>query len=336
MPVRPGEAESFPGPIPARPIDQMRHSHHTQSTPESRALPGPGRSQGGPIRTDGTRTRSPESVGSVFPGVILAVLMSVGLAASMPPSEARAQVADGAVAVPFQPGESLEYRVSSSRFGTVGAGSMTVSGPVRIRDRSTFLLTMELRGKVAFFDFEDVTRSWFDPGSMASLRYTKAEDHPFGEVSEEVEVYPEEGRWTDGDGREGSLITKRPLDELSMIYLLRTLELGTSSKVTLSRHFDPERNPVRIAYLGIEEVSVPAGTFDARVYEMTVRDERRFGAEGKRIRIHLTDDPARLPLRIESGAPGLGNAVLELEYAHTAARLAEGRESAVSIERSNR
>lgn len=269
-------------------------------------------------------------------GLILALLTCVGLVALTPPTEVRAQEGEGELWVPFQPGESLEYRVTSSRFGEVGSGHMSVTGPVQIRDRSALLLSMTLKGEVAFFDFEDETRSWFDPWSMASLRYTKAEDHPFSKVNEAVEVFPEEGRWTDGEGREGSLITRRPLDELSMIYMLRTLELGQSSEVTLSRHFDPERNPVRIAFLGLEEISVPAGTYHARAYEMTVRDERRYGDEGKQIRIHLTDDSVRLPLRIESSAPLLGNAVLELEYAHTAARLAEGRSSAVHIERSNR
>lgn len=273
-------------------------------------------------------------VGRAFLGLVLAFSLTAGLVVSTPSFEVRAQEVE--LDVPFQPGEALDYRVTSSRFGEVGTGHMTVTGPVRIRDRSALLLSLTLKGEVAFFDFEDETRSWFDPWDMTSLRFMKVEDHPFGGVSEEVEVYPEEGRWTDRDGTVGSLITKRPLDELSMIYLLRTLEMGPNSQVTLSRHFDPDRNPVRIAFLGTEEISVPAGTFEALAFEMTVRDERRYGEEGKRIRIHLTDDPARLPLKIESGAPMLGNAVLELEHVNRTARLAEGRTSAASIERSNR
>jgi hypothetical protein len=49
--------------------------------------------------------------------------------------------------------------------------------------------------------------------------------------------------------------------------------------------------------------------------EMRVKDPRRYRGEGV-IRIHLSDDRCRLPLRIESRMPVVGTAVLSLE-SHT-------------------
>jgi hypothetical protein len=60
--------------------------------------------------------------------------------------------------------------------------------------------------------------------------------------------------------------------------------------------------------------------------EMRVKDPRRYKGEGV-LRIHLTDDACRIPVRIESTMPVLGTTVLTLE-SHTHASdccLAAGR-----------
>jgi hypothetical protein len=67
-----------------------------------------------------------------------------------------------------------------------------------------------------------------------------------------------------------------------------------------------------VKVLGRESVTVGAGTFDALLVEMRVRDPAHYRGEGV-IRIHLTDDARRLPLRIESTIPVAGTALLTLE-----------------------
>ncbi|HEX6574712.1 MAG TPA: DUF3108 domain-containing protein, partial [Gemmatimonadaceae bacterium] len=61
-----------------------------------------------------------------------------------------------------------------------------------------------------------------------------------------------------------------------------------------------------------EVVATPAGRFQTVLVEMRVRDARRYKGEGV-IRINLTDDSMRIPVRIESAMPVVGTAVMTLE-----------------------
>jgi len=69
---------------------------------------------------------------------------------------------------------------------------------------------------------------------------------------------------------------------------------------------------VQIRDRGMERVRVPAGEFLARVVEMEVRDDSRFGGSG-RIVLHLSNDAARIPVRIATAMPVVGALVLVLE-----------------------
>lgn len=212
----------------------------------------------------------------------------------------------------FSAGERLEFEVHSSRFGRMGSGLMRVEGPVDVRGHSALLLSMDVEGRVFLFGFEDHTRSWFDPVSGSSLRFHKKERHPLARRSESVELLPSEGRWEDDEGNGGELASAAPLDELSVIYFLRTLEPDAGAVLEMDRHFDEERNPIRVRWMGRETITVPAGTFDATVVELEVRDPRRYDDEVNTIRIHFTQDERRLPLRIESEAPRVGTLVMTL------------------------
>lgn len=144
---------------------------------------------------------------------------------------------------------------------------------------------------------------------MVSLRYELDERTPLKNLHAKVELFPDEGRWK-ADGDSGPSASPHPLDELSYLYLLRTLPLD-EEQVELSRHFDPRRNPASVRVLGRETVQVPAGEFDTVVVEMRVRDPERLGGEGH-MRVHLSDDRQRRLVRIESKVPVAGRLLLEL------------------------
>lgn len=209
----------------------------------------------------------------------------------------------------LQPGEVLTYRAVSGRFGTFGRGTMRVDGPVDLRGVEALELAFDFRGRVGIFRIEDRTRSWIDGNTFATLRYHRTERSPLGSRREEVEVFPEEGRWTGSDGSAGETVCGHPLDELSFLYFIRTLPLTDGAEYTLAHHFDPGRNPVTLKVLRREITKVPAGSFPTVVVEMRVRDER-VGA----MRLFLTDDEARIPVRIESAAPWVGSTRLLLEH----------------------
>jgi hypothetical protein len=231
-----------------------------------------------------------------------ATLALVLLAA--PPALAQAP----ASSKPFAPGEVLTYRAVSGRFGSFGRGTMRVQGPVDIRGVEALQLSFEFRGRVGIFRVEDRTHSWVSVDDLSSLRYEKTERSPLGSRSEDVEIYPEEGRWENALGGSGETECPHPLDELSFLYFVRSLPLADGAEYTLTHHFDRGRNPVTLKVRGRETVEVPAGVFETIVVEMRVRDERV-----STMRLFLMDDEARVPVRIESSAPWVGSTRLLLE-----------------------
>ncbi len=214
--------------------------------------------------------------------------------------------------LPFAPGEAMVFRVTSDRFGEIGTGSMRVERRERVRGTDAYLLCFDFGSRVGPFRIEDRTRSWVDPVTMASLRYYKRERSPLGGRSEEVEIFPGERRWTSDDGDAGASPTDAPLDELSFLYFIRTLPLEDGATYTLGRHFDAGRNPVVVQVLGRERLDLPIGVFRTIAVEMRVHDAGRFGGEGV-LRLYLTDDAARYPVRIQTSMPFAGALTLDLE-----------------------
>ena len=226
----------------------------------------------------------------------------------------RAEPATAPAQRPFAVGERLMYGVRIGNMGAVGKGEMSISGPVAIRGVAVMLLRSEMRAGVGPIKGTGRTRSWLDADRMAALRFVKDERRIFSRHRDSVEVFPETRRWSAADRTSGATPTSAPLDELSFIYFIRTLPLTRDTIFEVSRHFDAERNPVGLRILGRETISTRAGLFNTVLVEMRVKDPRHYRGEGV-IRVHLTDDGCRLPVRIESTIPDVGKTVLTLESA---------------------
>jgi hypothetical protein len=215
-------------------------------------------------------------------------------------------------AAPFAPGEELIFRASISPFGRVGTAVMRISGPETLRGEALHLMSFDFDGRFGPARLEDRTRSWIDLRTLAAHRYTKVERSPFASHREEVDIFPAEGRWLADDGTVGSVPTRAPLDELSFLYYVRTLPLEVGAEHVVQRHFDAARNPVRIRVVRQERIRVPAGEFETMLVEMRVSDPRRFRSDVV-IRINVSDDVARLPVRIASSIPGAATVTFALE-----------------------
>lgn len=226
--------------------------------------------------------------------------------------------------LPFSVGEKLTYRVSISKIGTVGNGSMWIEGPVNIRGISTWLLRFDFSAGIGPMKAVDHTSSWLDPVRMAAQRYFKKEKHVLSRREEKVEIFPADRRWAGKNGESGVSPTGEPLDELSFMYFIRTLPLTADTTYSFSRHFDLARSPTTLRVVRREIISTPAGRFSTVLVEMRVRDSRRYRGEGV-IRINLSDDSMRIPVRVESAMPVVGTAVMTLESFNnpSAAKLAK-------------
>jgi hypothetical protein len=214
--------------------------------------------------------------------------------------------------LPFAIGERLEFSARAAKVGKIGKATMWIDGPADVRGTPTWVLHFVFKARVGPVRAEDRTTSWLDPARLAALRFHKRERHPLSKHDERVEMFPDERRW-EGAGRErGGNQTDAPLDELSFMYFIRTLALPADTTYAFDRHFDAARNPTTVRVVKRETITTPAGAFPTVLLEMRVKDPRRYHGEGV-IRISLSDDDRRLPVRIESRMPMLGRAVLTLE-----------------------
>jgi hypothetical protein len=214
--------------------------------------------------------------------------------------------------LPFAVGETLDYRVKIPIFGTVGKAVFRIEGPVAYRGEEVLLLRSDVTTKWGPVRGNSASMSWFDPDRLLSLRFEKDERQPAYHDEENVELFPSSRRFELASGVGGDMPTDAPLDELSFIYFLRTMELLPDSTVRFTRHYDVARNPTIVRLLRRESVETALGWDEALVIEMRVRHPRHYKGEGV-IRIHLSDDPRRIPLKIESSAPATGKVTLVLE-----------------------
>jgi hypothetical protein len=232
---------------------------------------------------------------------------------TVPPLAAYGQsVAEVPLPLPFAIGERLTYRVRLSALGSVGTSVMWIEGPVDVRGVPTILLRSSFEAGKGFIRASGTSDSWYDAAAGTALRFDKREARPFNTLHERVEMFPAEQRWENIAGMTGESITAMPLDELSFIYYIRTLNLCADSSYSINRHYDAAKNPVLIRVLRREIVTTGAGAFPTIVVEMRVRDASRF-KDGAVITLFLSDDARRLPVRIEAPAPMFGTATFTLE-----------------------
>jgi hypothetical protein len=262
-------------------------------------------------------TRTTRAAGLLVAATLAALPLGAPPVGAQPVAAASAAPRVAVESLPFGVGERLTYRTRVAKLGYVGSGAMWIEGPVEVRGQATYRLRFDFDTRVGIVRVVNRTESWLDPAQMRSLRFHKHERHPLSSHDQRVELRPEAHRWEDAAGAGGTLDTDAPLDELSYLYFLRTLPLVPDSTYRFDRHFEAGRNPTTIHVLGRETVETPAGTYRTLVVEMRVRDARRYRGEGV-LRINLSDDHCRIPVRIQTRMPVVGAAVLTLE-AHVSA-----------------
>ncbi|MBV9880703.1 MAG: DUF3108 domain-containing protein, partial [Gemmatirosa sp.] len=199
--------------------------------------------------------RTAHRIGSAV--LLASVVAAIGLPAQAPapgapgaPGASGASSAAGGARLPFFVGETLSYRVRVGRMGNVGRTTMIVDTAQTLRGTPAWVLRFDFHAKVGPIGAVDRTESWLDPVRLTALRFRKHERHPLSKHDERVELDPDAHRWIADDGTTGVIASDAPLDELSFMYVLRTLPLGDSASVTrYVRHFDPARNPTLVRVL---------------------------------------------------------------------------------------
>ena len=118
-----------------------------------------------------------------------------------------------------------------------------------------------------------------------------------------------------GEDDTGNLASALPLDEISFIYFLRTLELEVGQTISMSRYFKADGNPVRFEVLRRDRRKTDAGEFNTIVVHPVIPGANLFDKDAK-AEIHLSDDENRYIVFMKSETGVLGMALsMELKSA---------------------
>jgi uncharacterized protein DUF3108 len=197
----------------------------------------------------------------------------------------------------FSIGEVSEYTV---RVNGIGAGTarLSLDSLVEVRGHPAYKATLTIDGRVLFFSMHDKYESWIDTSATFSYRYRQTIKQTRHQANRHFEIYPESLFYTlNGGDRQTS--SPQPLDELALVYFLRTQTLKPDTTYSFDRYFRPDRNPVILRVLRQEKVTTPLGTFDCVVVRPIIKARGMFG-EDNNAEVWISTGPLRDVVQIKT------------------------------------
>jgi hypothetical protein len=192
---------------------------------------------------------------------------------------------------PFAVGETLEY---DARIGMLPAGtaSISVAREAAVRGQPVFVFTMNGAGGPPGLRTAYAMTSWTGTDPFTSRRFDRrvtlagrTEEHRF-------EIVPDSLRYREAGAGQDWVTPAAPLDELALLYYLRTLPLRPGDARALRGYFRNGYNPVMLTVTGREMVTLGNGSSVPCL-------ALRLTAAGTTSRVWLTDDARRLPARLD-------------------------------------
>lgn len=226
----------------------------------------------------------------------------------------------------FGVGERAVYDVSVA-LGAVraprplGEARLTVEARDTVDGTPAYRASLEVEGGIPLvYRMDDRQVSWIATDPIRSLRYEERlregsyrRDRVY-RLDQEAGTYTRydrvEGEWRAVEDVTDVAMPEEALDEVSFLYLVRTLPLEPGQSWRFERYFEEDGNPVELEVVRRERVRVPAGRFDAVVVRPTIQAGGLFGEEG-RAEVWISDDDRRIVVKIESSMKaGRANFVL--------------------------
>lgn len=210
----------------------------------------------------------------------------------------------------FANGEELHY---SAYFGKlrVGSGEMLFSGRDSVRDRLAWRASFRIDGGIIGAHVHDTTVTWFDSVTFSSLRFVQNLHDPGYRANRDTQIFPAEQTYRTKDG-ETHPSSADPLDDMSLVYLVRTLPLAPGQCYVLRRYFKPDANPVVIHVVRRDTVDVPAGRFPAILLRPEIKTSGIFSQNGH-AELWLADDASRTVLQLRTSLK-FGSIRLQLRH----------------------
>lgn len=202
--------------------------------------------------------------------------------------------------------ENLQYGIYYS-FIKAGTAYIKTRGITEHNGKKAYLIqTTAFSASVidSVFKVRDINFSWIDVATHYSLGYAQSLREGNYVRDEWVNFEPENRRYygevkKKKDPRPISGELDQPvLDMLSSLYYVRSRPLETGKDITFDIINREERYPLVVKVLGKETVKTKAGKFNCWVVEPQFRGEGIFVAKGKSLKVWLTDDEFRMPVKM--------------------------------------
>lgn len=228
----------------------------------------------------------------------------------IPVSEAQSLLDQPTIGDSFlRSGEVLEYSVKI-RGIPAGRQIMQVNGKKLLDGQEVY--HVESVAKTSrlfniFYPFNDWSESFIDSRDFHSLRYRRRiRDGGYsGSIAIDFDPVKQVAKIVKDQKRLELHITAGMQDELSMIYLLRTREIEVGRKYEFPALVGTKALKASVAVLRIERLKTALGTLKTIVVKTIPKD----------ITVWLTNDAARIPVRIEASTK-IGKLVSSLEEMH--------------------
>lgn len=212
--------------------------------------------------------------------------------------ERRIEIAAAADPRPGYPSnELLQY---SAYYGKlrVGSGEMRLAGRDTVRGVAVWKAMFIIDGGIPGAHLHDTSVTWFDSVTFNSLRFVQNVHDPGYHANRDTHIFPDDKTYRTKDGEIHQSVAD-PLDDMSLVYLVRTLPLEPGQCYVLSRYFKPESNPVVVHVVRRDTVSVPAGRFPAIMLRPEIKTTGIFSQNGH-AELWLADDSARTVLQLKT------------------------------------
>jgi hypothetical protein len=204
---------------------------------------------------------------------------------------------------PFEIGETLRYE---ARLGGLPAGAATMSVARMDRDRGeeVFVFTAAGASSNRMLTGSYTMTSWVGADRFTSRRFQRRSSFRGRVTNETFRIVGDSLRYRLEGGDQDWVTPAEPLDELALLYRLRSLPLDAGDSYELHGYFKAGWNPVRVRNAGRQLVRLGDGT---TVPALALQ----VSAAGTMSEVWLTDDARRLPAQLRVPLP-IGRATLTL------------------------
>jgi len=204
----------------------------------------------------------------------------------------------------FKAGEKLTYRI---HYGFMDAGEAVIEikkSPWTFDGREAFHAVgtgKTLGGFDWFFKVRDRYESYIDKDGIYPYRFIRDVDEGGYKIKQDYVFYPKKKAVKTQDKKE--LATPEFVqDMISAFYYARTMDFSKAKKgdvFTVTTIVDGEIFPLRIKYMGTEDIKIRMGKFSCMRFVPVVQEGRVFKSEDD-MSVWITNDKNRIPLLVQS------------------------------------